>query len=74
MTTLTTIAQLEAIYGTPNAASTVKELAALNAEYRAYVEASPFCALATVGPASAGSVGGETYDREWPDRAKASMW
>ncbi len=50
MTTLTTIAQLEAIYGTPNAASTVKELAALNAEYRAYVEASPFCALATVGP------------------------
>ena len=50
MTTLTTIAQLEAIYGTPNAASTVKELAALNAEYRAYVEAAPFCALATVGP------------------------
>ena len=50
MTTLTTIAQLEAIYGTPNAASTVKELPALNAEYRAYVEASPFCALATVGP------------------------
>ena len=50
MTILTTIAQLEAIYGTPNAASTVKELAALNAEYRAYVEASPFCALATVGP------------------------
>jgi uncharacterized protein len=50
MTTLTTIAQLEAIYGAPNAASTVKELPALNAEYRAYVQASPFCALATVGP------------------------
>lgn len=50
MTTLTMIAELEAIYGTPNAASTVKELSALNAQYRAYVQASPFCALATVGP------------------------
>ncbi len=50
MPTLTTIAELEAIYGQPNAASTVKELPALNAEYRAYVEASPFCALATAGP------------------------
>jgi PPOX class probable FMN-dependent enzyme len=50
MPTLTTLAELEAIYGHANDASTVKELAALNAEYRAYVEASPFCALATVGP------------------------
>ena len=50
MTTLSTIAQLEAIYGAPNGNSTLKELSALNAEYRAYVEASPFCALATVGP------------------------
>ena len=50
MTTLTTITELEAIYGAPNAASTVKELSALNAEYRAYVQAAPFCALATVGP------------------------
>lgn len=50
MTTLTTIAQLEAIYGAPNGTSTLKELSSLNAEYRAYVEASPFCALATVGP------------------------
>jgi len=24
--------------------------------------------------ASQGQVGGEVYDREWPDRAKASMW
>lgn len=23
---------------------------------------------------SAGSVGGEAYDREWPDRARASLW
>lgn len=50
MPTLTTLAELEAIYGPTNDASTVKELPGLNAEYRAYVEASPFCALATVGP------------------------
>ena len=50
MSVIRSIAELEAIYGAANAASTVKELPALNAEYRAYVEASPFCALATVGP------------------------
>ncbi|WP_304168348.1 pyridoxamine 5'-phosphate oxidase family protein [Phenylobacterium aquaticum] len=50
MTRLTTLEALEAIYGPTNAASTVKELHHLNGPYRAYVEASPFCALATVGP------------------------
>jgi PPOX class probable FMN-dependent enzyme len=50
MPTLTTLAELDAVYGQANAASTVKELPTLNAEYRAYVEASPFCALATIGP------------------------
>ena len=50
MTRLTTIEALEAIYGPTSAASTVKELDHLNAPYRAYIEASPFCALATVGP------------------------
>lgn len=50
MTAIRTIAELEAIYGATNAASTVKELPALIPEYRAYIEASPFCALATVGP------------------------
>jgi PPOX class probable FMN-dependent enzyme len=50
MAAITTLAELEAIYGPTNAASTVKELPVLNAEYRVYVEASPFCALATVGP------------------------
>ncbi len=50
MTTLTTIGELEAIYGSPTATATMKELPALNAQYRAYVQASPFCALATVGP------------------------
>jgi PPOX class probable FMN-dependent enzyme len=50
MTRLTTLEALEAIYGQTNAASTVKELDHLNDPYRAYIEASPFCALATVGP------------------------
>ncbi len=50
MAAIATIEELEAIYGATNDASTVKELPGLNAEYRAYVEASPFCALATVGP------------------------
>lgn len=44
------IAKLEAIYGEANAASTVKESPVLIPEYRAYIEASPFCGLATVGP------------------------
>lgn len=50
MSVIQSIEELDAIYGAANAASTVKELPGLNAEYRAYVEASPFCALATVGP------------------------
>ena len=47
---LTTLADLEAIYGLPAATATVKELDHLIAEYRAYIAASPFCALATCGP------------------------
>ena len=50
MTILTTIAELEALYGRPGPSSTVKELDRLIPEYRAYIEASPFCALATCGP------------------------
>jgi len=50
MTILTTLDQLEALYGQPAAPSTVKELDRLIPEYRAYIEASPFCALATCGP------------------------
>ena len=50
MSALTTIKDLEALYGTPNAASTLKVLDGLNAEYRAVIAASPFCALATAGP------------------------
>lgn len=50
MPALTTIEDLEAIYGQPGPSSTLKELDRLNAEYRAVIEASPFAALATVGP------------------------
>lgn len=50
MPTLTTIEDLEALYGQPGPSSTLKELDHLNAEYRAVIEASPFAALATVGP------------------------
>lgn len=48
-----TIAQLEAIYGSPDSigeASTVKVVDRLIPQYRAYIEASPFVALATIGP------------------------
>lgn len=47
---ISTIAELEALYGAPQEASVVKEVDRLTAEYRAIVEASPFAALATVGP------------------------
>ena len=50
MKSVDNIAQLEALYGFPNEASTVKELDHLIPEYRAYIEASPFVALATAGP------------------------
>jgi PPOX class probable FMN-dependent enzyme len=44
------VAELEALYGQPNDASTVKELNHLTPEYRRLIEASPFLALGTVGP------------------------
>jgi PPOX class probable FMN-dependent enzyme len=50
MTTIDTVEQLEALYGAPNAASVVKETDRITAHYRAFIEASPFVALATVGP------------------------
>jgi PPOX class probable FMN-dependent enzyme len=50
MTPIANLAELEAIYGQPGETSLAKEIDRLNAEYRAYVEASPFVALATAGP------------------------
>ena len=45
-----TIAELEALYGTPKAPSLIKVATEITPSYRAYIEASPFVALATVGP------------------------
>jgi len=47
---ITTIADLEALYGVPLETSTAKEVAHLTPQYRALIEASPFAILATCGP------------------------
>jgi len=47
MSTITTLAELDALYGTPVAAATVKEVDRITTEYRALIEASPFAVLAT---------------------------
>jgi len=41
---------LEALYDKPYGPSIVKEIDHVNADYRKFIEASPFCALATAGP------------------------
>ncbi len=50
MSIISSIEQLEAIYGQPNEASTVKEVDWITPHYRACIEASPFVLLATSGP------------------------
>src|SRR6476660_5250546 len=50
MTVVATIDQLEAIYGFPNDASTVKVADRVTPAYRALMDKSPFAALATCGP------------------------
>ena len=47
---LKTEAQLEAVYGKPAEAATVKEVNWITPHYRAYIEAAPYTALATSGP------------------------
>jgi PPOX class probable FMN-dependent enzyme len=49
MSTIATIEQLEAIYGEPNEASTVKVADRITAPYRVLIDKSPFAALATSG-------------------------
>lgn len=48
--TIASIAELEALYGAPVEAATVKEVDYITPHYRAYIEASPFATLATSGP------------------------
>lgn len=50
MKPIETISELETHYGTPSPASLVKETDRLVPVYRRLIEASPFVALATVGP------------------------
>jgi uncharacterized protein len=50
MTIIATIDQLEAIYGQPNEASTIKVADRITPQYRALIDKSPFAALATCGP------------------------
>ena len=47
--TLKTVADLEAVYGAPNPRSLLKEIDHLNEDYRAFVQASPFIMLSSVG-------------------------
>ncbi|CAN7592744.1 pyridoxamine 5'-phosphate oxidase family protein [Mesorhizobium amorphae] len=50
MSVIASVEQLEALYGLPGEASVVKELDHVIPEYAAFIEASPFVALATSGP------------------------
>ncbi len=50
MSILTTVAELEALYGLPGEASTVKVTDRIIPEYRAFIDASPFVALADERP------------------------
>lgn len=50
MSIITTVEQLEALYGAPVEAAIVKEVDRITPHYRVLVEASPFVALATAGP------------------------
>lgn len=50
MPIISTLDELEAIYGQPGETSTVKEVAHITPHYRAFIEASPFVSLATSGP------------------------
>lgn len=50
MPTITTLAQLEAIYGQPGETSLAKEVDHITPHYRTLIEASPFAVLATSGP------------------------
>ena len=47
---LTSIEQLEAIYGAPLERAILKELPRLIDQYRAFIEHAPFMVLATAGP------------------------
>jgi PPOX class probable FMN-dependent enzyme len=50
MPAITSLAELESLYGTPLETSLAKEVPFVTPHYRALIEASPFATLATSGP------------------------
>lgn len=48
--TITSLEELEKIYGQPGLTSTAKVAGRITPRYRTLIESSPFCALATAGP------------------------
>jgi uncharacterized protein len=48
--TITSLEELDALYGVPAEASFVKEVGHVTPHYRAFIEASPFAVVATSGP------------------------
>jgi len=50
MSILTSVAELEALYGQPAETATVKVADRITPSYRPFIEASPFMILATAGP------------------------
>jgi PPOX class probable FMN-dependent enzyme len=50
MDMLSTVEELDALYGHPNEAATVKEVHWVTPKYRAMIAAAPFAVLGTVGP------------------------
>jgi PPOX class probable FMN-dependent enzyme len=50
VTRIASLAELEALYGAPGPASLRKVADRITPDYRALIEAAPFCALATSGP------------------------
>jgi uncharacterized protein len=50
MSIISTVDELESIYGKPVAVSLIKEVNWITPHYRAYIEASPFAVLASAGP------------------------
>jgi hypothetical protein len=47
---ITTVEQLEALYGNPVGAAVIKEIDTISAHYRAFIEKAPFVVVATSGP------------------------
>ena len=47
---ISTMEELDAIYGAPVSAARIKEIDYISDHYRTFIEASPFMVLATVGP------------------------